>query len=96
VELVFVVVYRLDLLVFSPEKAAVERWRDLQKADGERRKMETRGKLFFVIFGPDVLLHQAMKSTSIYRRWKRAILSTQGKNFQPLIRLGRIPTVGSK
>jgi hypothetical protein len=26
-----------------------------------------------------------MKSTSIYRRWKRAILSSRGKNFQPLI-----------
>jgi len=31
---VFVVVYRLDLLVFSPEKAAVERWRELQKENG--------------------------------------------------------------
>jgi hypothetical protein len=29
VELVFVVMYRLGLLVFSPEKAAVERWREL-------------------------------------------------------------------
>jgi hypothetical protein len=34
-------------------------------------------------FGPDVLLPQAMKSTSIYRRWKRAILSTLEKNFSP-------------
>jgi hypothetical protein len=26
-----------------------------------------------------------LKSTSIYRQWKRAILSSPGKNFQPLI-----------
>jgi hypothetical protein len=32
-------------------------------------------------FGPDFLLPQAMKSISIYRRWKRAILSTLEKNF---------------
>ena len=50
VELVFVVVYRLGLLVFSPEKAAVERWRELQKADGERRKMETGGEAGFLRF----------------------------------------------
>jgi hypothetical protein len=37
-------------------------------------------------FGPDVLLPQAMKSTSIYRRWKRAILSTLEKNFSPWFR----------
>jgi hypothetical protein len=35
---------------------------------------------FFVDFGPHFLHAQAMKSTSIYRRWKRVILSTQGKN----------------
>jgi len=58
--------------------------------------METGGGWFFTIFGPDFLLPQAMKSTSIYKWWKRVILSTQGKNFQPLIRLGRILTVGSK
>jgi hypothetical protein len=50
VELVFVVVYRLGLLVFSPKKVAVERWRELQKADGERRKMETGGRLVFYDF----------------------------------------------
>jgi hypothetical protein len=47
-------------------------------------------------FGPDFILPEAMKSTSIYRRWKREIFSTQRKTFQPLIRLGRIPTVGLK
>ena len=34
---------------------------------------------FFVNFGLDFLLPQAINSTSIYRRWKRAILSTQEK-----------------
>jgi hypothetical protein len=34
-------------------------------------------------FGPAFLLPQAMKSTSIYRRWKREILSTLGKTFSP-------------
>jgi hypothetical protein len=50
VELVFVAVYRLGLLVFSSEKAVVERWRELQKADGERRKMKTGGRLVFCDF----------------------------------------------
>jgi hypothetical protein len=38
---------------------------------------------FLANFRPDFLLLQAMKSISIYRRWKRAILSTLGKNFSP-------------
>jgi len=40
---------------------------------------------FLADFEPNFLLPQAMKSTSIYRRWKRAILSSLEKNFQPLI-----------
>jgi hypothetical protein len=57
---------------------------------------ETRKDGFLAHFGHDFLLPQAIKSASIYRRWKRAILSTMGKTFLPLIQLGRIPTVGSK
>jgi len=30
---------------------------------------------FLAYFGPDFLLPQAIKSTSIYRRWKRVISS---------------------
>jgi len=45
--------------------------------------METGGGWFFAIFGPDFLLPQAIKSTSIYRRWKREIFSTMEKNFSP-------------
>jgi hypothetical protein len=47
---------------------------------GERKKRE------------DNHILQAIKSTSIYRRWKRAILSTLEKNFSPwfiFIRLSR-------
>jgi len=36
---------------------------------------------FLAYFGPNFLLPQTMKSTSIYRRWKKEILSTQGKNL---------------
>jgi hypothetical protein len=48
--------------------------------------METGGGWFFAIFGLDFLLPQTIKSTSIYRRWKRAILSTMEKNFSPCFR----------
>jgi hypothetical protein len=34
-------------------------------------------------FRPAFLLPQTMKSTFIYRRWKREILSTLGKTFNP-------------
>jgi hypothetical protein len=37
-------------------------------------------------FGPDFLLPQAIKSTSIYRRWKREIFSTMEKTFSPWFR----------
>jgi hypothetical protein len=47
-----------------------------------KRKKKTREEAgFFVNFGLDFLLHQAINSASIYRRWKRAILSIPGKNF---------------
>jgi hypothetical protein len=57
---------------------------------GERegeKKLQKRGAggWFLADFEPDFLLPRAMKSTSIYRRWKRAILSSPGKKFQPLI-----------
>jgi len=44
--------------------------------------MKTGGGWFFTIFGPDFLLPQAMKSTSIYKWWKRVILY-RGKIFSP-------------
>jgi hypothetical protein len=50
-----------------------------------RKSAAGRGRKagFLAYFGPAFLLPQAMKFTSIYRRWKREILSTQGKNFSP-------------
>jgi len=50
---------------------------------------------FFLIFGPDFLHVQTMKSTPIYRVENGNLVSTWEK-FQPLVRLVRIPTVGSK
>jgi len=48
----------------------------------QKKKKKTREEAgFFVNFGLDFLLHQAINSASIYRRWKRAILSIPGKNF---------------
>jgi hypothetical protein len=47
-------------------------------------------------FGPDFLLPQVINGASIYRQWKRVISSNTRENFQPLIRLRKIPTVGSK
>ena len=38
---------------------------------------------FLADFGPDFLIFLAIKSTSIYRRWKREILSILRKNFSP-------------
>jgi len=86
------------------EDELVAAWLGVAESTVERKCRERdllqkklgRRLVFYFIFGPNFLLPHAMKSTSIYRRWKRAILSTQEKNFQPLIRLGRIPTVGSK
>jgi hypothetical protein len=50
----------------------------------ERKIAETRKMAAFLAYiGPDFLLPQAIKSTSIYRRWKREIFSTMKKNFSP-------------
>jgi hypothetical protein len=73
------------------------RCRENEKRGKHRESGRNREEVdFLAYFGPDFILPQAMKSTSIYRRWKREIFSTQEKTFQPLIRLGRIPTVGLK
>jgi hypothetical protein len=54
------------------------------------------GGWFFVIFRPYFLHAQAMKSTPIYKGWKKGNLVYTGENFWPLIRLGRISTIDSK
>jgi hypothetical protein len=47
------------------------------------KKKKHRGKdvFCFSIFSPDFLPHQAMKSTRIYRGWKRGIFSLMVLNF---------------
>jgi hypothetical protein len=69
-----------------------------QRRERGKEKLQKRGQRgwFLADFGPNILLLKAINSASIYRQWKRVISSLQGKNFQPLIQLGRIPTVGSK
>jgi hypothetical protein len=49
-----------------------------EKEKGEREAAEKEEKQ-----GRWLVFLQAIKSTSIYRRWKRAILSTMEKNFSP-------------
>jgi len=77
VELVFVVVFRPGVLVFSPKKAAVEEVERERKKNIEScRNWEEAD--FLAYFGPDFLLPQVTNGASIYRRSKRVILSTPG------------------
>jgi hypothetical protein len=59
----------------------VERERERRERTHCRKTGE--GGWFFVNFGLDFLPLQAMKSTKIYRGWKRVILSTLEKKFGP-------------
>ena len=71
----------MEMMVVKPVKVVVMAE---EEAEREKKVAETGKKLIFLAyFGPDFLLLQAMKSTSIYRRWKRAILSTLRKTFSP-------------
>jgi len=56
-----------------------------ERRENSFQKKKTREEKagFFLIFGPDFLHAQAMKSTPIYRGWKMVILSSHGKNFSP-------------
>ena len=54
-----------------------ERERQKDKESGRNRE----GADVLDYFGPHFLSLQSIKSTSIYRRWKRAILSILRKNF---------------
>jgi hypothetical protein len=53
-------------------------------AEEERRRKSAAGigrkAGFLAYFGPDFLLLQDIKSTSIYMQWKRKIFSTMRKN----------------
>jgi hypothetical protein len=52
------------------------------KRERERKNCRNGGQRgwFLANFGLDFLLSQTLKSTSIYRRWKRAVLSIPGEN----------------
>ncbi|KAJ6886513.1 hypothetical protein NC651_027018 [Populus alba x Populus x berolinensis] len=55
-----------------------------EKERREKKSAEIGRKCWFLAdFGPEFLPPQIIKSDSIYRLWKRAILSTLGKNFSP-------------
>jgi hypothetical protein len=58
-------------------------WREKEKRKNRESGRNREDADFLAYFGPDFILPQAIKSTSIYRRWKRAILSTLEKNFSP-------------
>jgi hypothetical protein len=62
-----------------PVVAAVEGERKTEKQRESGRNREEAD--FLAYFGPDFLLFQAIKPASLYRRWKRVISSTPGKNF---------------
>jgi len=81
---------RLRSRLFVEEKGfcgGFNSWRrsgeSYRKLTGKEGKWEQGEGWCFVIFGPDFLLPQVIKSTFIYRRWKRAILSTLEKNCSP-------------
>jgi hypothetical protein len=60
------------------------RWREREEREFVAEKEKNRGGgLFFVNFGLDFLFHEGMKSTYIYRRWKRAIVSTLEETLSP-------------
>jgi hypothetical protein len=55
---------------------------------GRKKKKKNLQKLgedagFLADFGPESFFSQIIKSDSIYRKWKRAILSTLWKNYSP-------------
>jgi len=56
----------------------------LKKQRGEREERTLAGRKnrgeadLLAYFGPEFLLSQAINSASIYRRWKRVILSAPG------------------
>jgi len=52
-------------------------WRRKKEEEAEEENLQRERKAgFLAYFRPDFLLPQAMRSTSIYRRWKRVISST--------------------
>ena len=79
----------VETMVFQSKVTAVvaaEGTAEKEKGKRERRHKKNKnrgGGWFFLDFRPNFLLPQTIKSAYIYRRWKREILSTLGKNFSP-------------
>jgi hypothetical protein len=80
----------VERMVVKPTVAVVVAEGTIEKEKRERvlvaekKRRKTEGCCwFFVNFGLNFLLPQAIQSTSIYRRWERAIFSTLEKNFSP-------------
>jgi hypothetical protein len=80
----------VERMVVKPGVAVLVDEGTAEKEKGERvlvaekKRRKTEGCCwFFVNFGLNFLLPQAIQSTSIYRRWERAIFSTLEKNFSP-------------
>ena len=74
----------------QPVVAAVELEEDdvgfllQRKKEEEEKSVEIGRKCWFLAdFGPQCFNPQIIKSDSIYRLWKREILSTLGKKFSP-------------
>jgi hypothetical protein len=71
------------------ETIVVGRWwpkATVEREGEEREKIAQKKKeigWFLAKFRPDCFLPQTMKSTYIYKQWKRAILSTLGENYSP-------------
>jgi hypothetical protein len=76
----------VDMVVGRPMMVCcqwLQRWREKEKQKNRESGRNREKADFLAYFGPDFPLPQAIKSTSIYRRWKREILSTLEKNFSP-------------
>jgi len=76
----------VDMVVGRPMMVCcqwLQRWREKEKQKNRESGRNREEADFLAYFGPDFPLPQAIKSTSIYRRWKREILSTLEKNFSP-------------
>jgi hypothetical protein len=56
----------------------LQRWREKEKQKNRESGRNREESDFLAYFGPDFLLPQAIKSISIYMRWKRVISSEMG------------------
>jgi hypothetical protein len=76
----------VEMLVGRPVMVCcqwLQRWREKEKQKNRESGRNREEADFLAYFGPEFLLPQAIKSTSIYRQWNREIFSTLEKNFSP-------------